>query len=150
VGMVSVGLVAVPQMGRLADHYVCERLPGRETAACLKAVAETYPALAAQASVKTGDDIRRAAEAARAALTGPLTDGAVSEKQAAGALRQAIAAAPKSAPAQSARELLNPAENHGGRMTFRIVAMLSTILTAVFGALYLRDRARGGYKVEKL
>jgi hypothetical protein len=43
-----------------------------------------------------------------------------------------------------------PAENYGGRISFRRVALLSILLTVVFGVLYVRDLARGGYRAEKL
>ena len=65
-------------------------------------------------------------------------------------LRSAIAAAPSSEAAQEAKALLGPAENQGGQIAFRYVAPLSIILAVVFGILYFRDRARGGYKVERL
>lgn len=35
-------------------------------------------------------------------------------------------------------------------MSFRYVAALSTVLVVVFGAIWLRDKARGGYKVESI
>jgi fucose permease len=149
-GMVSVGLITVPQMGRLADHYVHRNLPASETAACLQKIVETYPGLAAQSTAQAGRDLLRAVETAQTALAKRSAAGAFAEKQAAGALRQAIAAAPKSAGAQAAKQLLNPAENLGGRAAFRVVALLSAVLAAIFGALYLRDRARGGYQVEKI
>ena len=66
------------------------------------------------------------------------------------ARRRATAAAGGWAAADAAEELLGPAENHGGRISFRRVALLSILLTVIFGALYLRDRARGGYRAEKL
>ena len=150
VGMVSVGLLTVPQMGRLADHYVRRQLPLRETTACLEKIARTFPVLAAQSSARIGDDLRRAAEAAGSTLAGRSADGTFSDNQAATSLRQAIAAAPRSLEAQAAKALLNPAENHGGRMAFRMVAALSAVLAAIFGGLYLWDRARGGYQVEKI
>jgi len=46
--------------------------------------------------------------------------------------------------------VLLPADNYGGRMSFRYVAPFSIVIIVVFGLLFLRDRAAGGYKAEKL
>jgi hypothetical protein len=35
-------------------------------------------------------------------------------------------------------------------MSFRYVAPFSIVIIVVFGVLYLRDRAAGGYRVESL
>ncbi len=39
---------------------------------------------------------------------------------------------------------------HAGSYTFRVVAILPAILLVVFGAIWLRDRAKGGYRPEKI
>jgi hypothetical protein len=149
-GMLSVGLITTPMMGRVADDTMRRKLPVEKTTACLEEIARTYPALADQAPGKGGEDIRRAAEAARAALADPGTGDGLAGTKAANALRLAIGAAPRSEAANNARLLLGPAENYGGQVAFRWVAALSIVLTIIFGALYLRDRARGGYRVEKI
>jgi len=149
-GMLSVGLITTPMMGRIADGYVRQRLPVEKTDLCLREIADTYPALADEAPGKSGDDIRRAAQAAQEALIGRETGGGLLATPAADALRSAIAAAPTSAAADTARRLLGPAENYGGQMAFRWVAALSIVLTVIFGALYLHDRAHGGYRAEKI
>ncbi|MBU4400468.1 MAG: hypothetical protein KKE86_14180 [Planctomycetes bacterium] len=56
----------------------------------------------------------------------------------------AIAAAPQSEAAQTARRLIGPAETYGGQVAFRKVALLSIILAAIFGLLCINDRIRGG------
>ncbi len=70
--------------------------------------------------------------------------------QAAKAMRNAIGVAGDSAAAKAAGALLNPAENYGGIMSFRIVALLSIVLTIIFGGLFLSDKAKGGYKAERI
>jgi amino acid transporter len=62
----------------------------------------------------------------------------------------AIIAAPQDDAAKTAKELLGPAENHDGKVSFRSGALLSVLLTVVFGLLFLRDPTRGGYKAETL
>jgi hypothetical protein len=68
----------------------------------------------------------------------------------ANALRAIIKAAPESVAGKEANDLLQPADNFGGRMSFRAVAPFSIILLIIFGSLFLSDRAKGGYKIEKI
>jgi hypothetical protein len=49
-----------------------------------------------------------------------------------------------------ASQLLGPADNYGGRMSFRAIVPFTALLIVIFGVLYWRDRQRGGYKVEKI
>ena len=149
-GMVVVGLVTAPLMGRVADSHLNEKLPVEETLACLERVVEDYPTAKGRAESQSSEDIRRAVDNARNVLDVAGRTGALPDIDTANALRSAITAAPNSAAADSAKELLGPAENYGGRISFRRVALLSILLTLIFGILYLRDRARGGYRAEKL
>jgi fucose permease len=149
-GLVFVGLVTAPMMGRVADGHLNEKLPVDETLACLQRVAEDYPAVKARAAGRSSEDIQRAIDDARSVVDVTRRTGALPEIDTANALRSAITAAPESAAAATARKLLGPAENHGGRISFRRVALLSIILTAIFGVLFGWDVARGGYRAEKL
>jgi MFS family permease len=45
---------------------------------------------------------------------------------------------------------LNTVLAHAGQFSFRAVAVLPAFLLLVFGAIWLRDRARGGYRPEKI
>ncbi len=69
-------------------------------------------------------------------------------------MRGAIKNAPKgeaaAAVVKDVAGVLNPADNYGGRMSFRYVAPFAIIIIIVFGIIYLRDRAGGGYKAETL
>ncbi len=49
-----------------------------------------------------------------------------------------------------ARSVLGPADNYGGRISFRYLVPLCGLLTVIFGTLYARDRRAGGYVVESL
>jgi hypothetical protein len=42
------------------------------------------------------------------------------------------------------------AQAEGGAQALRYVALLPVVLIVVFGLIWLRDRARGGYRAEKL
>jgi len=49
---------------------------------------------------------------------------------------------------QSAKEILGPAENYGGKISFRRIAPFSIILIVIFGIMYFKDLKKGGYKAE--
>ena len=64
---------------------------------------------------------------------------------------RAIAGSGVDAPFVSeAQALLNPADNFGGRRSFRLLAPWGIILIVVFGVMYFRERMTGGYKAVKL
>jgi hypothetical protein len=46
--------------------------------------------------------------------------------------------------------ILQPAEAYGGQRSFRYVAPVALLLVLIFGAMYLNDRRRGGYKANRL
>jgi hypothetical protein len=150
IGMAIVGLVTSPLMGKVADEYLHEKLPVEQTVQCLEQVVSTYPALKAEAAGKTGADLQAAIDAAQRILAAHAADGALPPLATANALREAIAAASASPAATTAKGILGPAENYGGKISFRHVAPLALILALIFGVLYFRERARGGYTIVKL
>jgi len=150
IGMAIVGLVTSPLMGKVADEYLHERLPVEQTVECLDQVVRSYPALKSEASGKTHVDLDRAIKAAQRIVAAHDPGDALPPLATANALREAIAAAPSSAAATMAKDILGPAENYGGKISFRYVAPLALILAFIFGIFYFRERARGGYTVVKL
>ncbi|HUI11502.1 MAG TPA: MFS transporter [Bacteroidota bacterium] len=150
IGMAVVGLVTSPMMGKVADEYLHDQLPPQQTLACLTQVVGTYPGMKAGAMGTTGEDLQAAVNAAQGVLDAQAKSGSLPRLQTANALRSAIAAAPSSPAAAAAKEILGPAENYGGKISFRHVAPLSIILAVVFGILFFSEKARGGYRVVKL
>jgi fucose permease len=148
VGTIIVGLVTSPVMGEVADHYLHDKLPLVETTICLEQIVETYPALKAQAGEKTAQDYDAAIDAAEKILNSVRDNESLPKYLTANALRSAISVAPYSEAAVSAKKILGPAENYGGKISFRRVAVLSILLTIIFGLMYHRDRKQGGYKAE--
>lgn len=55
-----------------------------------------------------------------------------------------------SANNSAAKGLLEPAQAVGGSMTLQWVAVLPVVLVVVFGIVWLRDKASGGYRIEKI
>jgi hypothetical protein len=153
-GMLVVGVVTAPQMGKLADRYLHEALAPAETTAVLERVVSVYPGAAASEPETIRREIMGAVAAAERTLAAAASSGALPEGETANALRSAIGNAP---PGEAAAEVvaaikgvLGPADNLGGRMSFRYVAPFSLFIIIVFGVLYLRDRAAGGYRVEAI
>lgn len=143
VGMATVGLVTAPLMGEIADRYADERLPASETVAFLERSADRLP--------ETDDpDAAGAAELAREVVREHEASGALPPVLTANALRAIVAADADPELVGEAQALLGPAENYGGRISFRFVTPLCGILALLFGVLYLRDRAAGGYVVKRI
>jgi fucose permease len=161
-GNLAVGFLTTPAMGNIADRYIEANLPVQQAQATLQRVVDVYPAPPAEKKPTQYSDTEKAHADAAAALAG-LTSGQPEGKAvlaAAAALRSAADAVPvgfneeQMAQIKSvedeARSIVGPADNQGGRRSFRYLAPFALILVAVFGTIYLRDRARGGYRVERI
>ena len=149
-GMICVGLVTTPTMGRIADNHLNDKLPVGQTIACLRSVVDTFPALKTEAKGGTPENIQRAIDDAQQVLAATAGGESLPKRLTATALRSAITAAPEADAAKTANALLGPADNYGGKISFRRVALMSIVLTVIFGLLFLRDLTRGGYKAEIL
>lgn len=154
-GMLAVGVLTAPRMGAVADRYLLEELNRhpQDTVAVLQKVVAVFPAASANEPEQFRNEIAHATGEVQTVLT------AYEEKKTlppntADALRSAAKNHPKSSDATAIvtqiNANLNPADNYGGRMSFRYVAPFSIFIILVFGLLYLRDRAAGGYKAESL
>jgi MFS family permease len=143
VGMATVGLVTSPQMGSIADRYAHDRIPVAETVTLLQSAASSFAA-------SPNDDALAAGEAAQGVLQSYDRDGALPSPATANALRALIASDADAGLVGEAQGLLGPADNYGGRISFRYVVPLCGILLLIFGVMYARDRASGGYRIERL
>ncbi|MCK5664189.1 MAG: hypothetical protein KAI17_11925, partial [Thiotrichaceae bacterium] len=148
VGTIIVGLVTSPLMGSVADDNLHDKLQLKETTIVLEQIVESYPKLRDELGEKTAEDFNGAIKATEDILASVKKDGALPKYSTANALRGAIAVAPGSEAASAAKSILGPAENYGGKISFRRVAPLSIFLTIIFGVMYFRDRSAGGYKAE--
>lgn len=157
VGMAVSGLITSPQMGAVADRealaYLEEQGQVQETVSLLESVAQAFPDLAAQAPGDTGQDIDAAVQASERVVTAYGTSNTLPANDDANtlnALRAVTGSGATSPLVGRAQALLGPADNYGGRMSFRSVVWFTLILIPIFGFLYFRDRAKGGYKAERL
>jgi hypothetical protein len=152
-GMLASGMIASPWLGRIADENLPARLDNAGSVAVLQRVVDVYTPLAAAAQEPFKKEIQAAIDDAAKILaqTGP---GKPLPPDTANTLRHAVAASASAPGSKEAGEVvgqvkavLDPADNYGGRMAFRRLAPVATIIVLVFGTLYINDRRRGGYKV---
>lgn len=158
VGLGMAGAVGVPLMGKLADRYLAQSLPA-STASVLERVDATFPAYVARADSATNAatlgyrkrEVEDALAATRAALALQQQSGSINNDATANALRAIVSTAIPNEPlVGEANSILQPAEAAGGQRSFRYVAPAALLLIIVFGAMYMADRRRGGYRAVKL
>jgi len=152
IGMLASGMIASPLIGSAADTYLKDKLPRAETTVVLEQIAVTFPTLQAEAKGDLGEDLQPGIDSANAVLAKIKSDpnGALPHPDTANALRAAISSGVDDAVVGQAADILNPADNYGGRMSFRLIAPFAIILVVVFGAMYLGDKRKGGYKAEEI
>lgn len=159
VGMAVVGLVTSPQMGKVADQLAHQQLPPAETVEILMSVEDGYPALYDQVEEGFSADLNRTVRAVERALVSYEAEGELPPVTTANALRAVIdsrsAVQTAGNPAvedliDRAAAVLGPADNYGGRLSFRYIVPFTCLLIIVFGLLYLRDRQAGGYRAEHI
>lgn len=159
-GMLIVGLVTAPQMGKIADKFLFERLGEQKTqvVGLLQSVRDTYPPAADGMPEVIKREVLKAVETSNAVLA--KAEAGTLPPETANALRDVLKNQPAPTDAAQAaavkkltgdiNAVLLPADNYGGRMSFRYVAPFALAIIVVFGAIYIRDRATGGYKAETL
>lgn len=145
-GMAVVGAVTTPWMGGIADRVGHERLPVAETTALLTDASVAFGG----ADPLTAPDLAAAGDAVGEALAGRGPDGALPESVTANALRAIIDSGGDESLAEDAGALLGPADNYGGRVSFRYILPFTAALILIFGLLYARDRRAGGYRAVRI
>jgi hypothetical protein len=147
--MAVVGLVTTPQMGRVADEAGHERIPVNETARLFQEVVVAFPDLALASPDEMAADLNTATEAAAGVLDAWQETGELPPVQTANALR-AVIDSPDLYTSGRAAAILGPADNYGGRVSFRSILPFTGILVLIFGGLWMRDRRAGGYRAVKI
>lgn len=143
VGMATVGLITSPAMGRVADEYGHQQLPAVETVSLLERASRML-------SDSPNSDAQAAATAAADVVASYRSDGALASPATANALRAIIASGAAEDLSGRALAILGPADNYGGRISFRYIVPLCGILLLIFGTLYIRDRRAGGYRARSI
>lgn len=150
VGMATVGLVTAPWMGEIADREAHPLLVESSTYLVLVEGAGALDSESLRTPGPAGDDLRAAQEVVVGVLEYVRENDSLPPVETANALRALIGSGSTSPTVERAQEILNPAENHGGLVSFRSLVPFSSVLIVVFGTLYVRERRRGGYRAERL
>lgn len=152
-GNLAVGLLTIPMMGRVADNEGHKVFQYEQTCQVIQQVADGLPAF----KEKTDNPALKDAIDETVALAKSVLDKAQASKTAlpqndtANVLRGALnCLEPDDALAKTVIATLNPAEAAGGRTSFRYVTVLAGVLVVIFGALYLKDKTKGGYQIEQI
>jgi predicted MFS family arabinose efflux permease len=143
VGMATVGLVTAPQMGAVADRYAHEEIPTAE-------VVQLFERTALTLGASTDGDVQSAVTAASEVVAAYQASGSLPAPETANALRALIASDADEELVGDAGAILGPADNYGGRISFRYVVPLCGVLLLIFAGMYALDRSRGGYRVERI
>ena len=148
VGMLAAFFVT-PWLGSVADDKGHDVLDAAVVVEIFEEVNSEFPGIAENTGVQAEDIM-----AVDASVTAVLSDYADSGELPRGATMQALRAVSGSGvelnAVTRAQEELNPADNEGGRRSFRTLAPFGFILILVFGLLLVRDLRAGGYRAEKL
>lgn len=144
IGMATVGLITSPWMGGIADRYAHDQLPVEATLAVMEEASTFAP------EGTRSEDAIAAAGAARSVRAAYDATGELPQGETAGALRAIISSGVESAAVERANEILQPADNYGGRISFRRLVPMCVVLTIIFGWLYFNDRKAGGYRIKHI
>ena len=143
-GMLSVSIV-LPIMGQINDRYTLSALPAAETIAVVQKAADSgVPEAESVLEMLPGKKLSQL----------PPADVVNALRESGNALVDKATNKPIEIQVDdktfTVGNVLTPALAKGGAMSFRYVVILPCVLVLVFIAIFLRDRARGGYQIEKL
>jgi hypothetical protein len=146
-----VGLVTSPMLGKIADQKAHEQFVA-EQPAVVSVLDSARNALKAKLPTVHADqqaDVQKAIDITdKVVATGG--SGPLPPIETANAMRSIIGTSVADPSVTRVQSLLGPAENYGGRASFRSCVPLAAIAAVVFAMLYVNDRRRGGYRVERL
>ncbi len=157
-GMAVVGLVTAPFMGVIVDGKVSTEIQAQEAevAAVIQSGSTALKSVTIEGREKDIEFVEGLAAAlakgeavepvdsAKALRT--ITDLSKSEE-----VKVDTATGVALAPvAEKAEAIIAPADDAGQKKSFRTVAMFAIVIAIVFGSIFIKDRAGGGYKVESI
>ena len=148
VGMLASFLVT-PWLGSVADDRGHDTLDSPVVVEIFEDVNLQFPGVA-ETSGAQADDIMAVNATVAEVLAQHESNGELPRGSTMQALRAISGSGVPLEVVERAEAELNPADNEGGRLSFRTLAPFGFILIVVFGLLLLRDLRAGGYRAEKL
>ncbi len=155
--MGAVGMLAsffvTPWLGNIADNKGHSQIPTDKTLAVFESVKEDWPAIASGAGILEAE-INNTINTVESVTDQFEEDGSLPVGETAQALRAImttdLGAGTTSSAKDEAAAILNPADNYGGKESFKTLAPVGLVLIAVFLFLFIQDRRGGGYQAEVL
>ena len=151
-GMGVVGLVTSPWLGKVADETSHQRFVAEQPAvvstlesasAALTAKLPSVPTAAQKADVQKAIDATNKVVAAGKSGTLPPIETA-------NAMRAVTGLGIADPAVASVQALLGPAENFGGRTSFRRLVPFAAVAAVIFALLWVNDRRKGGYRAQRI
>jgi len=151
-------------MGEVADRYLPDALDEQETLVILQQIEERFPEYVVAAEAVADDpeallelgyhqrDVENILDLSRQALEYYNENNEFHGSYTANALRALLDSnlPHEQELTERAFAVLRPADNYGGRMAFLSGVPLALLLALVFLVVYLRDKKKGGYRIEKM
>jgi fucose permease len=148
-GMGIVGLVTSPLLGKIADERAHERFVAEQPAvvsvldSARTALRTALPTVPADQRADVEQSLALTDRVVTTASSGPLPP-----VETANAMRSIVGSGVNDPVVGRVQSLLGPAENYGGRSSFRSCVPLAAVAAVVFALLWVWDRKRGGYRAE--
>ncbi|NBC66406.1 MAG: hypothetical protein GVY07_12240, partial [Bacteroidetes bacterium] len=158
------GGVANAVIGEIADSYLPDALDEQATVQVLEQVEQEFPEYVEMAEEAAGNtealaalgyreaEVRNVLERSEEALSHYQENGEFAGNLTGNALRALIDSGLEQEQEliDQANTVLAPADNYGGRMAFLWVSPLAFFTGIVFIIWFIRDKRRGGYKIQTL
>lgn len=151
-------------MGSIADSYLPDALDEQKTVQILQDIETRFPGYILSAEQAEGDpqqllelgyvkaDVESILNQSKMALSYYNSNGYFDSVHTPEALRALLDANldQESELTEVAFSVLRPADNYGGRISFLYISPLAFLLAFIFLGVYLNDKRKGGYSVNKL
>ena len=150
-GMGIVGLVTSPWLGKVADETSHQRFVAEQPAvvsaldAASKALTAKLPSVPADQQA----DVKRAIDATNQVVASGQS-GQLPPIATANAMRSIVGTGVADPAVANVQALLGPAENFGGRTSFRRLVPFAAVAAVIFALLWVNDRRKGGYRAQRI
>jgi len=150
-GMGIVGLVTSPWLGKVADETSHQRFVAEQPAVVSTLDAASKALTAKLPSVPTDQkaDVQRAIDATNKVVAAGQS-GQLPAIETANAMRAITSTGIADPAVDNVKALLDPAENFGGRTSFRRLVPFAAVAAVIFLLLWLNDKRHGGYRAQRI
>jgi fucose permease len=151
-GMGVVGLVTSPWLGKVADETSHQRFVAEQPAVVSTLESASAALTAKLPSVPTDAqkaDVQKAIDATNKVVAAGKS-GTLPPIETANAMRAITGLGIADPAVANVQNLLGPAENFGGRTSFRRLVPFAAVAAVIFALLWVNDRRKGGYRAERI